>query len=181
MILGKQATIPPAPASPPALLSLQLPSPHPLHAAHDQSIRKKFIGRTSQVDAALLIADLNANDASLLPFTIDHLGGLGHFTHSFLFGPNPAPPFSAPPRKTSLDVPPRLSPLPCLLCLPTRSPCSQQPSRSSFSSMACTDEEHASKRPYTLYEFPLPLGSPIIISQHILGPYYSPLQSPYLS
>ena len=38
------------------------------------------IGRTSQVDAALLMADLNANHITLLPFTIDHLGGLGHFT-----------------------------------------------------------------------------------------------------
>ena len=98
-------TIPPAPASLPVTLSSQLPSPHPLHVAHDQSIRKKFIGRTSQVDAALLIADLNANDVSLLPFTIDHLGGFGHFAHSFLFGPTPPPPFAPPPPKPPWTTP----------------------------------------------------------------------------
>ena len=70
-----------------------------------KTIRKKFIGRTSQVDAALFIADLNANDITLLPFTLDHLGGLGHFTHTFLFGTHPPPPFSPPPPKPPLSSP----------------------------------------------------------------------------
>ena len=91
-------TIPPVPPSASSLLPEQLPSPHPLHAAHEGSARRKFIGRTSQVDAALLMADLNANHITLLPFTIDHLGGLGHFTHSFLFGPHPPTQFPTIPK-----------------------------------------------------------------------------------
>ena len=53
-------------------LPLQLPSQSPLHAAHDTSSCTKFAGRTSQIDAALLIANLNANNIKLLLCTIDH-------------------------------------------------------------------------------------------------------------
>ena len=79
-------TIPPAPLSAPSLIPSQIPSPHPLLAAHEGSAQRKFIGRTSQVDAAILMADLNANHITLLPFTVDHLGGFGYFTHMLLFG-----------------------------------------------------------------------------------------------
>ena len=91
-------TVPPAPPSAPSLIPSQLPSPHPLLAAHEGSARRKFIGRTSQVDAALLMADLNANHITLLPFTVDHLGGFGYFTHMLLFGTTTThPPFPPPP------------------------------------------------------------------------------------
>ena len=102
-------TIPPAPVSHVDGLSQQLPSPHPLNAAHEASSRRKFIGRTSQVDAALLIADLNANHITLLPFTVDHLGGFGYFLHQFLFGthlpPCPIPPPPKPPWTHPNDFP----------------------------------------------------------------------------
>ena len=89
--------IPPAPISHSA--GLPFPSTHPLHAAHEASARRKFIGRTSQVDAALLIADLNANNITLLPFTVDHLGGFGYFLHQFLFGRHSPPcPLATPPK-----------------------------------------------------------------------------------
>ena len=91
-------TIPPAPPSVPSLIPSQLPSPHPLLAAHEGSARRKFIGCTSQVDTAILMADLNANQITLLPFTVNHLGGFGYFTHMLLFGTTKThPPFPPPP------------------------------------------------------------------------------------
>ena len=68
--IALDVTIPPPPSSAPALIPTQLPSPHPLLAAHNTSARQKFCGRTSQVDAALLVADLNANNITLLPYKL---------------------------------------------------------------------------------------------------------------
>ena len=92
-------TIPPAPVSHTTGLPQQLPSNPPIYAAHEASSRRKFIGRTSQIDAALLIADLNANHITLLPFTVDHLGGFGFFLYQFLFGTHPPPCLLSPPPK----------------------------------------------------------------------------------
>ena len=96
--IALDVTIPAPPASALALLPTQLPSPHPLLAAHNKSARQKFCGRTSQVDAALLVADLNANNITLVPCTFDHLGGLGFFLHRLLFGPTSHLSYTLPPK-----------------------------------------------------------------------------------
>ena len=62
----------------------------------------KFNGRhSSQVNRVALMQELSANNTAIIPFSIDHLGGIGTFAHSLLFGkkhhhatPTPPPPLS---------------------------------------------------------------------------------------
>ena len=68
------------------------------HVTRSFTNRQKFCDRTSQVDAALLISDLNANNVTLLPCTLDHLGGIGFFFHLLLFGSSPHLSLSVPPK-----------------------------------------------------------------------------------
>ena len=147
-------TVPPVPPSASSLLSQQLPSP--LLAAHEGSTRRKFIGRTSHVDAALLITDLNANHITLLPFTVDHLGGLGYFTHAFLFVGAHAPP--APPSQTSLVASQSLSPLPGFLFFPTSSTCPSRPLPLCILPVAITNPQYPPFRFFYFQYFPVPLG-----------------------
>jgi hypothetical protein len=61
------------------------------------SARAKFVGTNPNV-----IADINSAGIFLLPFTIDHLGGIGHHLHHFLYPsdsllPDPEPPFHNDP------------------------------------------------------------------------------------
>jgi hypothetical protein len=63
----------------------RLPAPETnlLSKAHHTSARAKFAGTYPNI-----IADLNSTGIFLLPFTIDHLGGIGHHFHRFLYPPN---------------------------------------------------------------------------------------------
>ena len=68
--------------------------------AHRDSIHSKFNGRDSRhVNRLDLMDELHLNNTAILPFTIDHLGGLGPYAHSLLYGskqhhscPTPPPP-----------------------------------------------------------------------------------------
>jgi hypothetical protein len=93
--LAIDVTITPVPAH---LRSQPTPSqPSNLHEAHLRSIRSKLTGRThSSVSNASIIQAINTADIALLPFTVDHLGGLGYFSHRLLFHEKD-PPFPAPP------------------------------------------------------------------------------------
>jgi hypothetical protein len=87
-------TIPPIHVPP----SRRLPhstQPKTLTEAHRRSIRGKFIGRNS--DTHTLISELNSHHTAILPFTIDHLGGLGTFSHALLFAEHHAPMPPPPP------------------------------------------------------------------------------------
>ena len=50
---------------------------------HHAAARHKFTHDTTTT------ALINSNNFLLLPFSIDHSGGLGHFAHTFFFGPPP--------------------------------------------------------------------------------------------
>jgi hypothetical protein len=64
---------------------------------HLASIRSKLQGRTSHSSQGdEVISSLNAQHIALVPFTVDHLGGLGHFALDFLFSPKDSP-FPTPP------------------------------------------------------------------------------------
>jgi hypothetical protein len=66
--------------------------PPTLQQAHRRSQRAKLTGRAyGTLTAAALIESLNSNRVGLLPFTVDHLGGLGYLAHCFLFDPDRAP------------------------------------------------------------------------------------------
>ena len=77
--LAIDVTIPPPPTVSPAPPGLPTPLQPTLLAskAHLTSIRNKFV-----VDRA---PHLNSQGIFLLPFTVDHLGGLGPFAHAFLY------------------------------------------------------------------------------------------------
>jgi hypothetical protein len=61
------------------------------------SIRSKFHGRTTKASTAeAVIQSLNAHHIALIPFTVDHLGGLGTFASHLLFSPQDSP-ITAPP------------------------------------------------------------------------------------
>ena len=62
-------------------------------------------------------SDLNANNITLLPCTLDHLGGLGSFFHHLLFGSFPFRFLPSP-----LGPRPTTSPIPPLFCLSARLP-----------------------------------------------------------
>jgi hypothetical protein len=93
--LAIDVTIAPVPAH---LRSQPTPSqPSNLHEAHLRSIRSKLTGRThSSVSNSSIINAINTNNIALLPFTVDHLGGLGYFSHRLLFAEQ-FPPFPVPP------------------------------------------------------------------------------------
>jgi hypothetical protein len=84
-----------------------LSQPSNLHAAHLRSIRSKLTGRThGNVHNSTLTQAINAAHITLLPFTVDHLGGLGYFSHRLFFHPtypNP-PPLPEPPPTTFTDT-----------------------------------------------------------------------------
>jgi hypothetical protein len=92
--LALDVTITPVPSHLPS----QSPSNQPtnLLEAHLVSIRAKLSGRThGTLTNRDVIAAINRENITLLPFTVDHLGGLGFFAHTFLFSKNP--PFAQPP------------------------------------------------------------------------------------
>jgi hypothetical protein len=64
---------------------------------HLASIREKLQGRTTTASSAeAVIQALNTNHIALIPFTVDHLGGLGPFAIALLFDPHDSP-LTAPP------------------------------------------------------------------------------------
>jgi hypothetical protein len=66
--------------------------PIDINEAHLHSIRLKLKGKIDRRDSTdPLINALNLQHISMIPFTVDHLGGLGYFAHQFLFAPNNAP------------------------------------------------------------------------------------------
>ena len=56
---------------------------HDASQIHHHAARNKFTHDTTTT------ALINTNNLLLLPFSIDHLGGLGHFAHNFFFGAPP--------------------------------------------------------------------------------------------
>jgi hypothetical protein len=79
---------PPLPTAP--LQSWPTNQPISLHQAHLQSQCAKLSGHDySTLSASNLITSINSNDICPLPFTVNHLGGLGFFKHQFLFHPLP--------------------------------------------------------------------------------------------
>jgi hypothetical protein len=59
---------------------------------HLASIYSKFQGRTTTASSAEnVIQSINANHIALIPFTVDHLGGLGPFAAALLFAPRDSP------------------------------------------------------------------------------------------
>jgi hypothetical protein len=56
------------------------------HVVHHGSTRQKFIGRSTTANNTEIINELNQEGIYLIPFTIDHYGGLGYFANRFLYG-----------------------------------------------------------------------------------------------
>lgn len=84
-------TFTPVPSFPTPTPSLVPPVTNPLFQVHDDSAKRKF-----NVPHA---PHLSHQKIILIPFTIDHFGGLGHFANRFLFGthtisPPPPPPWT---------------------------------------------------------------------------------------
>jgi hypothetical protein len=69
---------------------------------HLASIRAKFHGRTTTASSAeAVIEAINIHHIALIPFTVDHLGGLGHFASALLFDPRNSPLTHPPPTPIS--------------------------------------------------------------------------------
>lgn len=79
----------------PALEDRSDPTTNPTTKAHLHSIKKKLRGidkANAQATQEQYIQNLLHAQLLLLPFTVDHLGGLGPFSHSFLYGSRNRPP-----------------------------------------------------------------------------------------
>jgi hypothetical protein len=88
--------------SPQYLESRSASQPTNLTKAHLSSLRIKLTGDDkARTDCAYTSSQYitNLTDAGILlfPFTVDHLGGLGHHAHLFLYGTNHKPPPEPPP------------------------------------------------------------------------------------
>jgi hypothetical protein len=81
-----------APGLPAPLTPVNLPK------AHHTSARAKFTGSNLNI-----ISELNTEGIFLLPFTVDHLGGIGHFFHRFLYPPDSLLPDPEPPPWTTAN------------------------------------------------------------------------------
>jgi hypothetical protein len=65
---------------------------------HLISMRSKLEGRSHlHIPGHAIIQAINVNHATLLPFTVDHLGGLGPIAIPFLFHPSRSPITHSPP------------------------------------------------------------------------------------
>lgn len=81
-----------------ALAKKSHPSIPLIMRTHLASIRSKFQGRTTTASSAeAVIQSLNAHHIALIPFTVDHLGGLGPFAATLLFTPSDSPITQPPP------------------------------------------------------------------------------------
>jgi hypothetical protein len=68
----------------------QLNNPTSIPEAHLYSIRSKLCGCTHGSHSnQQVIAAINRENITILPFTVDHLGGIGYFSHLLLFGAKP--------------------------------------------------------------------------------------------
>ena len=76
-----------------AVLSVFLRVSHSRHRYNEVSTRQEFIGHTSQVDASLLISDLNANLPAIISL-VDYISPFWQSSSSLL-------PLTA---QTSLDI-----------------------------------------------------------------------------
>jgi hypothetical protein len=103
-VLAIDVTVTPVPPHLPS--QPQLTNPINLSEAHLRSIRSKLSGRThGALSNQDVIAAINRENITLLPFTVDHLGGIGFFSHSFLFGKDPPFPKPPPPNFTVDNLP----------------------------------------------------------------------------
>jgi hypothetical protein len=99
--IGIDVTIPHVSSS---LAKKSHPSIPQILRTHLASIREKFQGRTTTASSAEdVIQSLNTHHIALIPFTVDHLGGLGSFAISLLFAPQDSPISTALPR-TPIDA-----------------------------------------------------------------------------
>jgi hypothetical protein len=103
-LLALDVTVTPVPPHLPS--QPQLTNPPNIPEAHLRSIKGKLSGRThGNLSNQDVIAAINKENITLLPFTVDHLGGLGFFSHSLLFGKNPPFPQPMPPTFTADQFP----------------------------------------------------------------------------
>jgi hypothetical protein len=92
--LAINGTITPVPSHLPSQSHSNQPTN--LLEAHLFSIHTKLSGRThGTLTNRDVIATINQEKITLLPFTVNHLEGLGFFAHTFLFSKDP--PFAQPP------------------------------------------------------------------------------------
>ena len=71
--------------------------PKTLLGAHREREREKWDRKNKHDEPRLpVLRSMEEQQIALIPFTIDHLGGLGHQAHAFLFHPKHAP-FPSPP------------------------------------------------------------------------------------
>ena len=101
--LAIDVVVTPPPSLLPSRVSLTaVPATH----WHNEKAKSKFRGTHTDYSSVDAIAHLTASRIQLLPFTIDPLGGLGHFAHRFLFGSNGSKPCPPAPPWTANDLPP---------------------------------------------------------------------------
>ena len=68
------------------------PKPSLIYRTHLASIRNKLHGRgRDNKPSAAIINEINHTNHLLVPFTVDHLGGLGRYALSFLFDEHDSP------------------------------------------------------------------------------------------
>jgi hypothetical protein len=94
-----------------------LPSTPLIYRTHLGSIRAKLVGRSSVDNSPdpAFIQTLLDHRMAVIPFSVNHLGGLGPFSLELLFAPasSPAPPFPPIPASAFNPPPPRRT---CLYC-----------------------------------------------------------------
>ena len=162
-------------------LPLQLPSQSPLHAAHDTSSCTKFAGRTSQIDAALLIANLNANNIKLLLCTIDHtlVAWVTFCTASCTAPTLPTPAtFPIPPKPPWL-VPNDFPHSPAFFCVSPLSPRSPFTPSSCLSCVARSNQKNPPIWVFPLYCLSRSVGNTTTFPQHFISTYYSFINRPF--
>jgi hypothetical protein len=93
--IGVNVTIPHISSSLSKKSYLSIPS---ITRTHLASIHSKLQGRTSSSSQGdEVISALSSQRTALIPFTVDHLGGLGPFAVAFLFHPCDSPVTALPP------------------------------------------------------------------------------------
>ena len=94
--LAVDVTIPP---SPNCYADQPESTPKSLEVAHRDAIKQKLNGARSArtITNQEILRQLLLNHVTYLPFTVDYLGGLGHYAHLLLHGTTPPPPIPLDP------------------------------------------------------------------------------------